>query len=160
MIRLLWIAVPVIIIDQITKFAALKWLAYQPPVELLPFFSLTLVFNTGAAFGFLNDSSGWQNAFFIGVALIVCVVIIVMLSRLDANSVQSAIGLALIIGGAIGNVIDRILHGYVIDFLDFYYGSWHWPAFNVADSAITVGAVLLVLESLGLRILTHRLARS
>lgn len=160
MLKFLWIAPGVIIIDQITKFAALKWLAFQPPVELLPFFNLVLVFNSGAAFGFLNDSGGWQNGFFVGVAIIVCVVIIGMLKRLDPNSVQAAIAMSLIVGGALGNVIDRLLYGYVIDFLDFYYQTWHWPAFNVADSAITVGAVLLILDTLGLRIVTRRLVRS
>ncbi|MDH3691674.1 MAG: signal peptidase II [Gammaproteobacteria bacterium] len=158
MIRLLWISTIVVVIDQLTKVAALKLLLYQAPVELLPFFNLTLVFNTGAAFGFLNDSAGWQNTFFVGVALVVSIVIIVMLKRLDTDQLQTGIGLSMIVGGALGNMIDRVIYGHVIDFLDFYYGAWHWPAFNIADSAITVGAVLLIMESLGLRFGTRALA--
>jgi len=149
MFRWLWISAPVVIIDQVTKWLALKYLP-QHTIELAPFLNLSLAFNTGAAFSFLADASGWQNLFFVGIAIVVSVVILVMVRRLGASEIQVAIGLTLVLGGAIGNVIDRIRFGYVVDFIDVYYRAWHFPTFNVADSAITLGATLLVLDALGL----------
>ena len=109
---------------------------------------------TGAAFGFLGDAGGWQNAFFIAVAFGFSVAIIVMVRRMTApKDTQLALALMLVLGGAVGNLIDRVRLGYVIDFLDFYYAGWHWPAFNVADSAITIGAVLLLMDAVGWRLL-------
>ena len=147
--RYLWISLIVFVLDQATKLAAVKYLTRHAEVNLAPFLNLTLVYNTGAAFGFLNDAAGWQNIFFIIVALVAGVVILFMLRRLNPHDTVMAVGLTLILGGAAGNLADRLIHGYVIDFIDIFYGSWHWPAFNVADSAITVGAVLLVLDALG-----------
>lgn len=148
MFRYLWVSAAVVIADQVTKVLAFEHLRRQE-IELLPFFKLSLAFNTGAAFSFLADAGGWQNFFFVGVAFVVSVIILFMVRRLGANDIQVAVGLTLVLGGAIGNVIDRVRLGYVVDFLDFYYRAWHFPTFNIADSAITVGAILLILDSLG-----------
>ncbi len=156
MLKYLWLSAAVVAVDQVTKWLAVKFLLGRPPLEVLPGFDLRLVYNTGAAFGLLDDASGWQNGFFITVALVVGVLILNMLRRLQANEVQGAVALALILGGAIGNVIDRLMQGYVVDFIHWYYQNWHWPTFNIADSAITVGAVLLVVDTLGWRILGRR----
>lgn len=150
MLRWLWLAVAVILLDQASKVLALQYL-HDGPIALTPFFNLALAFNTGAAFSFLADAGGWQNYFFITIAFGVSIAIVVMIYRLRAEEIQVAAGLALVLGGALGNVIDRIRFGHVVDFLDVYYHSWHWPTFNVADSAITMGAVLLVLDAFGIR---------
>ncbi|MFL6621715.1 MAG: signal peptidase II [Sulfurifustaceae bacterium] len=144
----LLISAGVVLLDQIAKWAAVKYLMQHAEIALAPFLSFTLVFNRGAAFGFLNDAAGWQNLFFVGVASIACGVIIYLLWRLERDNRIAATALALILGGAAGNLVDRLLHGYVIDFIDVYYRTWHWPAFNVADSAITIGAFLLVFDTL------------
>lgn len=149
MFKLAWIALLVFVLDQASKFMAVRHLTRQS-IELAPFFNLTLAYNTGAAFGFLHDAGGWQNMFFVIVAIIVSIVIISMLRRLGANDVQVAVALMLVLGGAAGNVTDRLRFGYVVDFIDIYYGSWHWPTFNVADSAITLGAILLLLDAMGM----------
>ncbi|OGI52854.1 MAG: signal peptidase II [Candidatus Muproteobacteria bacterium RIFCSPHIGHO2_12_FULL_60_33] len=147
--RYLWIAVLVLVFDQLTKFAATNFLTQHGEVNLAPFLNLVLVHNTGAAFGFLSSAGGWQNIFFIVVAVSVCVFILWMIWRMDSQDRLLAVGLMLVLGGALGNLTDRLIHGYVIDFIDVYYRTWHWPAFNVADSAITMGAVLLVVDALG-----------
>lgn len=144
------VAAAVVALDQLTKWLALTRLARHAEVAIAPFLNFTLVYNRGAAFGFLNDAAGWQNLFFVGVALIACAVITYLLLRLERNNRAVAVGLVLILGGAVGNLVDRILYGHVIDFIDVYYRSWHWPAFNVADSAITIGAVFLVLDAFGI----------
>ena len=154
--RWLWLSFCLIILDQITKYFALAQLRGRPPVEILPFFNFVLVFNSGAAFGFLNDAGGWQNIFFITLASIVSVIFVIMITRLKPSELQLALAFSLVLGGAVGNLIDRFAYGYVVDFLDFYYGSWHFPAFNVADSAISVGAVLLILDALGLRLFSSK----
>ncbi len=156
MLRLLWLAVAIVVADRLTKMAALEHLAQRPPIEVLPFFDLVLVFNTGAAFGLLRDAGGWQNTAFIGFALLVSAFIVYALVRAHRSDLQVAVALALILGGALGNVIDRLLYGYVIDFIDLHYRVWHWPAFNIADAAITVGAVLLVLDTLGWKLIRPR----
>jgi signal peptidase II len=116
---------------------------------IMPFFKLTYVRNTGAAFSFLSEAGGWQRWFFAGLALMISIVIAVWLTRLKKHETLLAVALALVLGGAAGNLIDRLAYGYVIDFLDVYYESWHWPAFNVADSAITLGVMLMLAESFG-----------
>jgi signal peptidase II len=146
MLKYLWISVLVIVFDQITKYIASTQLDYAVSVSVIPMFNFTLLHNTGAAFSFLSDAGGWQRWFFVVLALTISVVLFVWLLRLKPNEKWLAISLSLILGGALGNVIDRSLFGYVIDFLDIYYNNWHWPAFNIADSAITVGAVVLILE--------------
>ena len=148
--RYLWIAVIVFVFDQLTKYLATDYLLRQGEVKVAPFLNLVLVHNTGAAFGFLSGADGWQNAFFILVAVVASIFILWMISRLHRRELLLALGLLLILGGALGNLADRLIHGYVIDFIDVYYRAWHWPAFNVADSAITVGAVFLVIDALGL----------
>ena len=149
MFRFLWIVVVVGVADQITKYFALMYLR-KSEILIAPFLKLSLAFNTGAAFSFLSDAGGWQNLFFVGVAFIVSVIILVMIRRLGSNDTQVAVALMLVLGGAVGNVIDRVRFGYVVDFIDVYYRAWHWPTFNIADSAITIGAVLLVLDALGI----------
>ena len=149
MLKHLIVAAVVVALDQLTKAIAAAYLI-RGSVEIAPFFRLTLVHNSGAAFGFLNDAGGWQNMFFVGVAVLACGVIVFMIRRLSARDVWLGVALSLVLGGAVGNLIDRLLYGYVIDFVDIYYRSWHWPAFNVADSAISIGAVILVLDAIGL----------
>jgi len=148
MLRWLWLSAFVVLLDQATKVAAETWLTSFQPVPVLPSLNLTLVYNTGAAFSFLAGAGGWQRWFFVGIALVVGVGIVVWLGRLKPGERVVAAGLSLVLGGAVGNVIDRIAYGHVIDFIDAYYGSWHWPAFNAADSAISVGAALLIIDSL------------
>ena len=119
-------------------------------IPIMPFFKLTYVHNTGAAFSFLSEAGGWQRWFFTGLALVISGVIAVWLARLKHHETLLAVALSLVLGGAIGNLIDRLVYGYVIDFLDVYYQTWHWPAFNIADSAITLGVILMLVESFGL----------
>lgn len=152
MTRLSWIAALVWLLDQLSKYAALKFLGLHAALEVTPFLNLTLVFNTGAAFSFLSDAGGWQNLLFAAIAAVVSVVILFMVRRLTPADRQVAVALLLILGGALGNLTDRLVHGHVIDFIDLHYAGWHWPIFNLADSAITVGAVLLVLDTFGLRL--------
>jgi signal peptidase II len=147
--RYLWIAVVVFVSDQLTKYAATEYLMRHGDVKLGSFLNLVLVHNTGAAFGFLSSASGWQNILFIVIASVACLVILWMIWRLEAKDLLLAVGLMLILGGAAGNLADRLVHGYVIDFIDVYYRAWHWPAFNVADSAITLGAALLIWDAVG-----------
>ena len=141
----------VVILDQITKYLAESSLDYRVPVNVFTSLNMTLVYNKGAAFSFLSDAGGWQRWFFMALSLVISTVLIVWLYRLDKSRAYLAWGLALILGGAIGNLIDRSLYGYVIDFIDVYYSTWHWPAFNIADSAICIGAGLLILD-----MFTHR----
>ncbi|MBI3900129.1 MAG: lipoprotein signal peptidase [Gammaproteobacteria bacterium] len=148
--RFLWISAAIIVFDQLSKWVALKYLLRHAEVAVAPFLNLTLVFNRGAAFGFLNSAEGWQNVFFVVIALVATAIIFYLLNRLSAAERSVAIGLSLILGGALGNLIDRFIHGHVIDFIDIYYKTWHWPAFNVADSAITIGAALLILDAFGI----------
>jgi signal peptidase II len=146
MLRFLWISALVLVLDQATK--AWVQVAFQPyeSLEILPFFNLVLAYNTGAAFSFLSDGSGWQRWLFVGLALVVAVVLVFWLRRLDEDDRMAGWGVALVLGGAIGNVIDRIWLGHVVDFLDFHWAGWHWPAFNVADMGITCGVGLLLLD--------------
>jgi signal peptidase II len=147
MMRWLLIAGIVVLLDQATKFAAVAALAGQPAVEVTPFFNLLLVYNRGAAFSFLAGADGWQRELFTGIAVIAAVWIVYLLRRYP-QQVLFCLALSLVLGGAIGNVIDRVTIGVVVDFLDFHAFGWHWPAFNVADSAITCGAALLVWDGL------------
>jgi signal peptidase II len=144
--RWLWISLVVIALDQWSKAAVLASFRLYERLEILPFFNLTLAFNRGAAFSFLAGESGWQRWFFTGVAVIVSVVILVWLARAQAHEKLLGVALSLVLGGAIGNLWDRLQYGHVVDFLDFHWAGWHFPAFNVADSAITVGAALMILD--------------
>lgn len=150
MLKWLWLSALVIILDQASKQMVVATMHLYQSIAVTSFFNLTYVHNTGAAFSFLSDAGGWQRWFFSVLALTISIVLIVWLYRLKKNETLLAISLALILGGAFGNLIDRVLFGYVIDFLDVYYQSWHWPAFNVADSAISLGVMLMLLESLGI----------
>ncbi len=139
-------AAAIVLADQLTKWLALAQLRPGEPVAVTSFFNLVLVFNRGAAFSFLADAPGWQQPFFITVAFVAAAVVSWMLWRQPSRRIL-CVGLALILGGALGNVWDRIAYGHVVDFLDFHAFGWHWPAFNVADSAISVGAALLIADS-------------
>lgn len=148
MLKWLWLSGLVVGLDQFSKQLAEHLLTPYQSVPILPFFNLTLVYNTGAAFSFLADAGGWQRWFFLVLSLVISVVLVIWLSRLKQGATLQAVALALILSGAVGNLIDRALFGHVIDFIDVYYQQWHWPAFNIADSAITVGAILLIVDSL------------
>ncbi len=144
--RWLWVSATVVVLDQYSKVLIDAALELYKPVELLPFLAIRKIYNSGAAFSFLSEASGWQRWFFIALALTVVIVLTVWLYRLHKNQVRTALALSLVLGGAIGNLVDRVLYGHVIDFIDVYYASWHWPTFNLADSSITLGAALLLLD--------------
>ena len=148
MARWLWLSLLVVVLDQVTKWLAEGLLDPFRPVPLVPLLNFTLMYNEGAAFSFLSSAGGWQRWFFAVFALVMTVVLVVWLLRLKPHERLTAMALSLVAGGAVGNLIDRVLTGRVVDFIDFYVGDWHWPAFNVADSAITLGVVLLLLTSL------------
>jgi signal peptidase II len=147
MLKWLWLSVVVIALDQLTKGLASSYLLLHDPIAVIPMFNLTLAHNPGAAFSFLSDAGGWQRWFFTALAIGVSVLITLWIRKLPASENWQAAGLAAILGGAIGNVIDRIQLGHVVDFLDFYINDSHWPAFNIADTAISVGAVILIAMS-------------
>jgi signal peptidase II len=137
----------VLLFDQCTKLLADAMLVLHQPVAVIPGFAFMKAYNSGAAFSFLSNASGWQRWFFVVLAMVVIGILLVWLRRLPAAAVRTRLALVLILGGAAGNLIDRLVYGYVIDFIDIYYDSWHWPAFNIADAAISVGAFLLVLDA-------------
>ncbi|MAN52700.1 MULTISPECIES: signal peptidase II [unclassified Marinimicrobium] len=141
------LAIAVIALDQISKHWVSAALTYGEPVVFTPFFNFTLLHNPGAAFSFLSDAGGWQRWFFTVVAAVVSVVLVIWLARVSEKRYE-ALALALILGGAIGNLYDRVVLGYVVDFVVVHYQDYYWPAFNIADSAITVGAALLILDML------------
>lgn len=147
-LRWLWLAAAWIVLDLSTKALASSLLTYGQPVEVLPFFNLTLLHNTGAAFSFLADSPGWQRWFFATFAVGASIGLTYWMTRLKRDETLLAISLALIIGGALGNLYDRLVHGYVVDFLSFHVAGWYYPAFNVADIGITLGAIGLIWESI------------
>ncbi len=137
----------IIVSDQITKAIATANLFMFDPIPIIPMLNFTLMHNEGAAFSFLSDAGGWQRWFFTIIASVVSVVIFIWIKRLSPHEKGMAISLSLILGGAIGNLIDRVRFGYVVDFIDVYYEKSHWPAFNIADSAICVGAVIMIIYS-------------
>ncbi len=147
MLKWLGISGLIVVIDQITKLWIDSSMRLFESIPLTSFFNLTYVHNTGAAFSFLSEAGGWQRWFFALLALVISGVLIVWMVRLKQHERLMAAALSLVLGGAIGNLIDRVAYGYVIDFLDFYYQSWHWPAFNVADMAICLGVFLMLLEN-------------
>ena len=148
MLRLLWLSLLVIVLDQASKWAIMANFREYEVMTVLPVFNLTLVYNTGAAFSFLADAGGWQRWFFVSVAVVLSIVMTVWLRQLPAHERLAGYGLALVIGGAIGNLIDRLWLGKVVDFLQWHWRDWYYPSFNLADSAITVGVVLLLLQGL------------
>ena len=163
MLKWLWLTTLVILLDQVSKQLALNLLVIHEPQHFLPFFNFTLTFNKGAAFSFLSTAGGWQRWFFTALAIGVSIFIFLWLKKLSPKEKLLACSLALVLGGAIGNVIDRTLYGHVIDFIDWFYPSLdgclpfffsinqvtcHWPTFNIADSAILLGAVLMIIQAI------------
>ncbi len=149
MLKCLWLSLIVLVLDQWSKIAVDSAMYLYQSIAIAPYFNLTYVRNTGAAFSFLSEAGGWQRWFFSAMAIAICAVLIVWLYRLKKNETLLAIALSLVLGGALGNLIDRLAYGYVIDFVDVYYQNWHWPVFNVADMAISLGVFLMLLESFG-----------
>jgi signal peptidase II len=143
----LWLSAVVIVLDQATKFLVTRFLELYERVEVLPVLDFTLLHNTGAAFSLLAGASGWQRWFFIGLAAAVSVLLVAWIWRTPRGEKLLPIALALILGGALGNVVDRVVHGYVVDFIHAHWGAAYFPAFNIADSSITVGAALLILDA-------------
>ena len=147
MLQWLGVALLIVLVDQFTKVLVVGFYQLGDSTAFSSFFNLVRAHNSGAAFSFLASASGWQRWFF-SVLGLVAAVVIVWLLKAHAGQKLFAFALALILGGAVGNVIDRMLYGYVVDFLDFHWRNWHFPAFNVADSAITIGAICLILDEL------------
>ena len=149
MLKWLWLSVTVVVVDQLTKLWIDSNFLLHTRMPLIDgLFDLTLAYNSGAAFSFLAGAGGWQRWFFTVLSVVVTIILVVWLKRLPTHEKTNAAALALIIGGAIGNLIDRVAYGHVIDFLLVYYQQWSWPVFNVADSAISVGVVLMLLALL------------
>lgn len=142
------LALVIIVLDLLTKAWVSGYLQYGESKPITSFFNLVLVHNYGAAFSFLSDAGGWQRWFFTALALAVSVWIVIWLYRAPEKNTWLLTGLALVLGGAIGNLWERLVQGYVVDFIDIYYQGYHWPAFNLADSAICVGVALLLFDSL------------
>ena len=135
----------VVVADQVSKLVATAWLSADVAVAVMPYMNLILVHNPGAAFSLLSEAGGWQRWGLSAVAVVVCLVLYHWLTQLERGETGSAVAVTAIIGGAVGNTIDRLAYGYVVDFIDLYYGEYHWPTFNVADMAITLGALTLIL---------------
>jgi len=150
-IKTVWLSILVIVLDQLTKLWAVDSLVFGEPVAVIPNLNWTLAYNYGAAFSFLADMGGWQRWFFAGLAFVMSTILLFWLTKLPNKLTVETWGINLVLGGAIGNVIDRVLEGRVTDFIDFYIGTWHYATFNVADIAITIGAGLLILSELILK---------
>jgi signal peptidase II len=143
-----WIFITIFVfgLDRFTKILAINYLRFEPPLNVLPIFNLIFTFNKGSAFSFLNKASGWQEWLFIGVAIIVSIFLIIWLYKITVNHIWLKVALALVLGGTLGNLYDRIIYHSVIDFLDFYFRYWHYPTFNIADSVICIGAIMLIID--------------
>ena len=148
MLRLLWLSLLVVALDQVSKLWIMAHFQEFEVLTVWPVFNLTLVYNTGAAFSFLSDAGGWQRWFFVVLGSAVCLGMVIWLRMLGAAERLTAWGLALVVGGALGNLIDRVRLGKVVDFLQWHWHDWYWPPFNVADSAITLGVGLLLIDGL------------
>ena len=146
----IWLSSLVVIFDQITKYIAEDMLIRHRPVNIIEGLNMTLVYNRGAAFSFLSNAGGWQRWFFMVLSLGISIALVIWLRQLsrteEGKRMFLVTGLALILGGAVGNLIDRTRYGHVIDFIDVYYKTLHWPAFNIADSAIFLGAIFLIID--------------
>ncbi len=147
-LRWLWLSAFVLLADQLTKYWAEHFLR-ERVIPVFSWFDFSLVHNTGAAFGFLNQAGGWQHVFFITLAVFISGVLVWMIKQLERHQIHLAIAYALIIGGAVGNAIDRVIYQYVVDFIHWFYQDWHYPHFNLADAAIFGGAALLISEAFG-----------
>ena len=148
-LRWLWLTLVFLVLDQITKYWVAGSMELYQSIAVTSFFNITYVHNPGAAFSFLADQAGWQRWFFAVIAAAASLVFIYWLAKTPKQNRGLSIAFALLLSGAVGNLFDRVLLGYVIDFLDFYVKGYHWPAFNVADSMIFIGAVLMVIDSFG-----------
>jgi len=146
MLKWLGLSLVVFVLDQVSKHWVITYFSLYESVEIMPSVNLTYVHNMGAAFSFLSSAGGWQRWFFVVIAVIATTVLMIWLSRLKPSERWMAVTLSLILGGAVGNLYDRISYGYVVDFIDVYYGSYHWPVFNVADSAISIGVVMMLID--------------
>jgi len=158
-LRWLWLSGLVLVLDQTSKYWA-EHILRDRVIPIFSWFDFSLVHNTGAAFGFLNRAGGWQHVFFVTLAIVVSVVLVFMIRALHTHQRHLAIAYALIIGGALGNAIDRVVYQYVVDFIHLFYQSWHYPHFNIADSAIFIGAALLITEAFGKPFLDTQTAQS
>lgn len=147
-LKQLWISLLVIGLDQITKLIAANQLPLHQPVAVLPYFDWYLTYNTGAAFSFLADAGGWQRWFFTLTSIIISGIIILWIRKLQPHEHLTAISLCLILGGGVGNLIDRIYLGHVIDYIQIWLGTYRWPTFNVADAAISIGVTILIISTL------------
>ncbi|MEM7359315.1 MAG: signal peptidase II [Pseudomonadota bacterium] len=156
-LRWLWLTALLIVLDQLTKYWA-EHILRGDVIEIFSWFDLSLVHNTGAAFGFLNDAGGWQHVFFVSLAVVVSGVLVYMMKLLQTHERHLALAYALIIAGALGNAIDRVIYQYVVDFIHWFYQDWHYPHFNIADSVIFIGAALLISEAFGKPFLNTKLA--
>jgi signal peptidase II len=145
-IKYFWIALVIILLDQLTKHLVTSAFILGHSYPVFPYFQLTLLYNSGGVFGLFSQASGWQNFLFAGFAIIVCIILIRMLWKMSDGERYFAVAANLILGGAISNLLDRLLYGHVVDFLDFHIGELHWAPFNFADSAIVIGAILLLLN--------------
>lgn len=146
-LRWLYLSAAVLALDQGTKDIAAAKLQLYESVEVLPSLNFTLLHNTGAAFSIFADASGWQRWFFTALAVAVGIAIVIWLARTPATARWMPCALALVLGGTLGNLYDRLTLGHVIDFIDVYYRNWHWPAFNIADSAISTGVIMLLIDT-------------
>lgn len=147
MLKWLWLSLVLFAGDQASKLWVVANFDLYESKALLPSLNFTYVHNTGAAFSFLSSAGGWQRWFFVGIALVASITLTIWLSRLKLSERWMAVTLSLILGGAIGNLFDRISYGYVIDFIDVYYQAWHWPVFNIADCAISIGVVMMLFDT-------------
>lgn len=143
----LWVTLLFLVIDQVSKHWVAGSMELYQSIEVLPIFNITYAHNPGAAFSFLADQGGWQRWFFTAVAVIASIVFLVWLKRTPKENVMLCLALACMLSGALGNLIDRVLFGYVIDFLDFHWQGHAWPTFNIADSVIFIGAALMIIDS-------------
>jgi len=147
MYKWLWLSLLVFVFDQASKLWVVKNFELYESIQLFPSLNFTYVHNLGAAFSFLSSAGGWQRWFFVGVALIATTVLLIWLRKLKPSERWMALSISLVLGGAIGNLYDRISYGYVIDFIDVYYKAHHWPVFNIADAAIYIGVVMMLIDA-------------
>jgi signal peptidase II len=143
-----WVFITVFIfaLDRLTKTLVLQNMDLEQPINIWPIFNLFFTFNTGAAFSFLNQADGWQGWLFSGIAIAVSIALVIWQFKIDSQHNRLKIALALVLGGTLGNLYDRIIYHSVIDFFDFYFRQWHYPTFNLADSAICIGALMLIID--------------
>ena len=148
-IKWLWLSLVIIVADQATKYWAEHILGWDGLIPILPIFDFSLVHNTGSAFGFLGSMGGWQQIFFVTLAAVMSIVLTIAMTRLQSFERHLAVAYCLVVAGAIGNAIDRVIYQYVVDFIHWFYQDYHFPHFNIADISIFIGAALLIAEAFG-----------